>query len=176
MQITYGKSGWVRVTREDFPWPIHLRYDADGRVHEIYISGDGQQEVTSALLRWVPLGQITMLVMADGDALRCSLEDEAPEVWECVDELFPQPSTEAMKATGWWEDAPPTLTPPGENGIDDAFLREVGAAYLATLGRGERPNKVLAEQSGRPLRTVQHWVYFARKRGFLPPTRKSSAQ
>ena len=67
------------------------------------------------------------------------------------------------------------LTPASPaDGLTDEFLGQVAAAYRAAVARGERPNKALAEQSGYPPRTAERWVYLARKKGLLAPTRPGS--
>lgn len=62
------------------------------------------------------------------------------------------------------------------SGLTDDFMRDLARAYLAAIERGERPNRAICDQlkgdqqhDAYPLRTVQRWVYDARKRGFLPP-------
>ena len=58
------------------------------------------------------------------------------------------------------------------DGLTDDFLRDVGRAYAAALARGERPNKAIAEQTGRDIKSVQRWVYLGRNRGVIPPAAK----
>ena len=59
--------------------------------------------------------------------------------------------------------------------LTDEFLEGVARAYSAALARGERPNVSLAEQAGRPARTVERWVSKARDRGIMPPARRGVA-
>lgn len=60
-------------------------------------------------------------------------------------------------------------------GLTDGFLHQVARAYAAAMVRGERPNVSISEQTGHPLRTVQRWVYMARKRGIMSPGRRGRA-
>lgn len=60
-------------------------------------------------------------------------------------------------------------------GLSDEFLRSVARAYTAAVMRGERPNKAIAEQTGYPVKTVQRWVYLARKSKIMPPGQKGRA-
>jgi hypothetical protein len=70
------------------------------------------------------------------------------------------------------EDLPePVLTAP-ENGLTDAFLGDVARAYRASVARRMPPAKTLAALAGVDRRTVESWVYKARKRGIMPPATK----
>ena len=73
--------------------------------------------------------------------------------------------------------------------LDDSFMRRLARAYAAAVARGESPNMTIAQDVGYPmtkdaatgkakqegLRTVQSWVYQARRRDYLPPARKGAA-
>jgi hypothetical protein len=59
--------------------------------------------------------------------------------------------------------------------LTDEFLEDVARAYSSALARGERPNVSLAEQTGRPARTVERWVSKARDREIMPPARRGVA-
>jgi hypothetical protein len=69
------------------------------------------------------------------------------------------------------------LKPPS-GGLTDEFLTTVARAYAAAVARGEPPNRTLHVDAGfdptREPRTVERWVYLARKRGIMPPARKGS--
>jgi hypothetical protein len=60
--------------------------------------------------------------------------------------------------------------------LSEEFLRELSRAYRAAVVRGEAPNVAIAEGTGAPVRTVQRWVYEARKRGIMPPARAKGAR
>jgi hypothetical protein len=62
------------------------------------------------------------------------------------------------------------LAGPPVEGLTDEFLTDVARAHRAALSRGERPNKAISEQAGRPINTVQRWVALARQRGIMPPS------
>ena len=97
---------------------------------------------------------------------------------------------EKLKAEGLDLDRPKTKRDPRGNpldtsyrltqgpidGINSAFLRNVARAYMAALGRGERPNKAIFESlnGSYKKRTVEHWVLLARQQGYLPQTRKGA--
>lgn len=55
-----------------------------------------------------------------------------------------------------------------EDGLTDAFLADVARAYRLAVERRLPPATALAEASGANVRTVQSWVYKARKRGIMP--------
>lgn len=65
----------------------------------------------------------------------------------------------------------PELAAP-EHGLTDAFLADVGRAYRAAVARRMSPAKTLSQLTGVDQRTVQSWVYKARKRGIMPPATK----
>jgi hypothetical protein len=60
--------------------------------------------------------------------------------------------------------------------LTDEFLQRLARAYRAAVVRGEAPNVAIAEGTGAPVRTVQRWVYEARKRGIMPPARARGAR
>ena len=62
----------------------------------------------------------------------------------------------------------PKLTAP-EHGLTDAFLADVGRAYGAAVARRQPPATTLAKLAGVDRRTVESWVYKARKRGIMAP-------
>lgn len=64
---------------------------------------------------------------------------------------------------------------PSGGRLDEDFMRDLARAYRAAIARGESPNKAIARDSGYERRTVESWVYRARRRGFLPPARKGAA-
>jgi hypothetical protein len=87
-----------------------------------------------------------------------------------------RPSTRYQLAV----DAEYRLTsPPGPDGLSDEFLDQVRRAYVAATYRGEPPNKTLAVDVGhgaKHTRSVERWVYEARKRGIMPPARARGAR
>ena len=91
---------------------------------------------------------------------------------------FPKPSVYRARSGGSVGTDTFVLTePPPDGRLSDDFLRDVARAYTAAITRGERPNQTIAKSiknGGYPVRTIERWVYMARKRGFLPPTRKGA--
>jgi hypothetical protein len=57
-------------------------------------------------------------------------------------------------------------------GLTDEFLTDVARAYSAAVMRELPPATTLAELSGYPRRTVESWIYKARKRGLMAPAPK----
>jgi hypothetical protein len=53
--------------------------------------------------------------------------------------------------------------------LTDAFLTDVARAYEAAIARGLPPAVAIAEQVRVEQKTVQSWIYKARKRGLVPP-------
>jgi hypothetical protein len=62
---------------------------------------------------------------------------------------------------------------PGPDGLTDNFLARVARAYAAAIARGEPPNKTITEDlgPGTSPRTVERWVYEARKRKIMTAAR-----
>lgn len=167
--LVYGVGGWIRVDESDvpgLPGPLYLRLAARGGVSDLYLAAEGGREVTAAQLREIPLGRLRAMGNSRSDILAGMMSAPGPAILDQLDRAFPK--RRRLK------DAPDTsarLSPPA-SGLDDDFLRQVAAAYAAAVARGERPNRSLAEQVGHEkTRTVESWVYLARKRGFLPKGR-----
>lgn len=71
-------------------------------------------------------------------------------------------------------DEPPAISEPGRP-LTAEFYQEVAAAYRWHVARGSNPGPAIAEQTGRPAKTVQRWILGARKAGALPPGRTGRA-
>ena len=67
-------------------------------------------------------------------------------------------------------------SPPGPDGLSDDFLSRVRRAYVAASLRGDPPNKTIAADVHASPRSVERWVYEARKRGIMPPARARGAR
>ena len=65
---------------------------------------------------------------------------------------------------------------PGSDGLTDGFLARVSRAYAAAVARGESPNKIIAADVFASPRSVERWVYEARRRGVMPPARGRGAR
>ncbi len=162
-----GGGGWTYYNEVEPSGELFVRLDDEGRVVELYMNRGGT-EITGADLRGLRLDRIRALAQARPDLAAFALDWPTPDVRGEALRAFPE---------GWHKSLPePTpsdvvLTPDAPaDGITPGFLRFVAAAYTAAVARGERPNKALAAQSGYPQRTVERWVYMARKGGYLPPT------
>jgi hypothetical protein len=55
--------------------------------------------------------------------------------------------------------------------LDDDWYAKVGATYIAAKDRGLKPRMAIAELAGVSTDVAGRWIYEARKRGHLPPTR-----
>jgi hypothetical protein len=68
--------------------------------------------------------------------------------------------------------------PPGPEGLTDEFLHRVARAYGAAIMRGEAPNATIHKDVGfnptKAPRTVERWVYEARKRQIMRAARKGA--
>lgn len=82
---------------------------------------------------------------------------------------LPQPKMPREQAPH--EPEPIRLSAP-EHGLTDEFLQDVGRAYRAAVAQRMPPAKTLGEIAGVDRRTVESWVYKARKRGIMEPAVK----
>lgn len=169
MEITYGRGGWVSVGALGLPGLLYVRFRLDGGIGELFMeSGSASQEpLTAKHLRNIPLAKITVAAMSRPDLLSGPIGDDSPpDVLSLLHgQLVPRRRTYRPTV-----DTTARLSPP-TTGLSDEFLKQVAHAYTAAVARGERPNKSLAEQTRTPQRTVERWVYLARKKKLLPPAR-----
>jgi hypothetical protein len=62
------------------------------------------------------------------------------------------------------------------NGRDpDSFYRLVATVHAEAVSHGLPPAPTLASEAQVPVRTVHGWIREARRRGFLPPTRRGTS-
>lgn len=151
---------------------VYVRFDDRGRIVELYLTKNGA-EITPADLR-LPLTQLRAQGRGRPDIWHLMSQDpdrQGVDVRSAVRRAFPD---EWIK--GKPEQHPPFELNPSspEGGLTDAFLQDVATAYRDAVIRGLRPNIALAQQTGHGRRTVEKWVYLARKKGFLEPTRPGS--
>jgi hypothetical protein len=149
---------------------LYLRLDPSGRITELYLDG-GTREVTPVQIRRLPLGRLRATALTRPDLMGMGANAPDPGVRERVESAFPDAASWAAKGQ-----ARRVRLKPPTDGLTPDFLRDVAAAYRAAAARGERPNQALADQTGTrtadgKVRTVERWVYLARKGGFLEPTR-----
>lgn len=198
VRITVGDGGWVRVDDPSRrrPGATHVRFGRSGprdrwRPIEVYVFGGGEP-VTGAALREVPLAAIEAQVASNPSLLE-QLNQRAdrpavppgvlsdPRVMALVAERYGTPSTEQRLAElslpivdrdgqGADDNRPrPRLGMPPDDRLTDDFLRDVARAYADAVRAGRHPGPALAEEiGGVSVRTVQRWIYTARKRGVMP--------
>ena len=172
--LVYGRGGWVRVDADEvrgLPGPLYFRLGEDGQVTEVHLAADTGREITAGHLRGIPLGRLRAIASGRPDLLLAGIVPGAPDpgVLDQLDDAFPKRRPRRALV-----DIETRLSPPIA-GLDDDFLRQVAKAYSAAVARGESPNLALAEQVGHQrTRTVERWVYLARKRGFLPKVRSGA--
>jgi hypothetical protein len=202
IQWRHGNGGWVRFDASDWEGPVYVRFTEDeGRlvVRELYIDPRGGS-LRSADLRKLDLSRLAALAGTDwNDPVHAANRREpGPDLrrlashfnglyrrgsdWITQSYLAQDPDS-GVKAPKMGadvfprmlEDVPPTapLRAP-EYGLTDDFLREVADAYASAVARHEHPAKTLARQTGFDARTVHSWVYKARKRGIMQPTKRGS--
>ncbi len=166
----YGQGGWVRFEREaGLPGVLYLRFDAEGKVVELHMVSKG--DITAADLRGLPLARVKAGAVSRLDILLGLItRSPDPEVLELLESAFPVVSAPPVDISARLTSGPPT------GAYTDQFLHDVARAYLAAVARGERPNNALLEQvgDGYSKRTIERWVYIARRRGFLHQTRAGS--
>jgi hypothetical protein len=117
-------------------------------------------------LRSVPLHRIEVAANAGGaisKELAARLDESPPEIG----------SAEFEAAFGGWvqPEPPLELTRPLGRRLDDDWYAKVGATYVAAKEQGLKPRTKIAELAGVSTDVAGRWVYEARKRGHLPPTR-----
>lgn len=158
----------MSVTGIGLPGVLYLRFHLDGTLGELFLEGGGMgAPITAGHLRGIPLANIAAVALSRPDLFVGPLVDpNPPELLPILAELVPF-RRRSRKST----ETAARLQPPTA-GLTDEFLQRVAHAYTAAVARGERPNKSLAEQTQTPQRTVERWVYLARKKGLLPPTRR----
>ena len=62
----------------------------------------------------------------------------------------------------------PSIKRPTQRPMPESFWREFADAYHEASALTPHPNRLIAEESGIPTKTVQRWAYQARKLGYLP--------
>jgi hypothetical protein len=170
MRRDYGSGRWVRFY--DIPGvagTIYVRLGGEGATQLHLVADDAERGLTAADLRNLPLSRLIAVAASRPDIVVGMEGVGDPHVLEELEAAFPWPAQRGE------QDTSARLAPPA-NGLTDDFLREVSGAYLAAVARGERPNRALMQQVGDGFskRTVERWVYMARKHGFLPATKQGS--
>jgi len=191
MEMAFGNGGWVRVAYGALPGPLYVRLTEQASGHyaasEIYLDGRGLR-IRGDVLRNMPLAEIEAVAAPDIGARAAVAGIDLSRLATYYG------TTYGPKATGWVADsmraqdptsgvrqvqrqkhvarrdvasASPPLSAP-DAGLTDEFLVRVADAYREAVRRGEWPAPSLAKQAGVAPKTVQKWVYIARKRGLMP--------
>lgn len=188
MQLVVDDGGWVRVWGPADPGALYVRFAQDGtgrwRPYEVSVSG-GPDPVTGKMLRTLPLAAIEALLVQDDLRDELARRAHIPRIHPANDpdaeiELrrqeyaagagkvhIPSVSLDRLPSEQADDPPPPLVKPPGP--LTDEFLQAVARSYNAVVRKGEHPAPVLAAEAGVSPRTVQSWIYTARKRGILPP-------
>lgn len=142
---------------------VNFRRAADGHWKTIALFC---LEPTPEALRSLPLHRIEVAANAGGsisEQLAARLDEPPPTIG----------SAEFREAFSGWVQPEPALElrrPPGRR-LDDDWYVKVGATYIAAKDRGLKPRTAIAELAGVSTDVAGRWIYEARKRGHLPPTR-----
>ncbi len=140
---------WTEDLPDGAELRVHAAEHADGRLHLDALEYEG--EVTSALLRRLPVGRIeaavNALAHAAGDGSRWRAEARIPE----------------------------HLRETAVRGYPDEFYEVVARAYRSLSALSGRPVAELAAANDVPLTTAQRWVKEARGRNLLPPGRRGKS-
>lgn len=195
-----GNGGWLKVTELDgLTGPVYVRLqDVDGalRVTELYVDGRGAP-IQPGALRGLSLPAFEAGRVVEDDAqLRDALVRPGPDLsrlasyfatgsfgpkvrhWiaEAWRAQFPQSDTEQppyARSAGTEASTPleVTLSAPVD-GLTDQFFADLARAYAAAVALGRPPATAIAEATGFERRTVESWIYKARKKGIMPSAPK----
>jgi hypothetical protein len=166
-----GGGGYAWTNDLEGGGEVFVRLDDQGRVIEVFLTKRGE-EITPTDLRQLPLTRIRAQAMSRPDLWMAVSQDPAlrADLYAEASRAFPFRWIEHAREQR--EAAPFELSPSSAAvGLTDQFLEDVARAYQSATSRGLRPNVALAEQAQAPKRTVEKWVYLARKKGLLPATR-----
>jgi hypothetical protein len=168
LEFIPGPAGWLDCTWHDerlngHAW-VHFQRTDEGRWH-----ADGLfcTSPTPETVRALPLHRIEVAANAGGpisEQLAARLDEPNPVIG----------SREFYEAfTGWVqpEPEPVELERPAGRRLDDDWYAKVAGAYVAAKDRGLKPRTAIAEGAGVSPELAGRWIYQARKRGHLPPTR-----
>jgi len=187
LDVTPG--GWVRCVDDNGERAVYLQLRPSDRdpvqlsTHTALMQSD--KPISVHAWSQVPFAQIEFLVGNNPDARSLVDADHGSAVSPATDleqhfAAHPYPHKAVRIHLGEITpyvpepaDQPPPLRRPQR--ITDDFLKDVAAQYRWVSAAGELPGPAMAEQTGAPVRTVQRWVYEARKRGLLPPGRPGRA-
>lgn len=187
---------------DGLPGPVYVRFaPVDGRVRitELYIDGRGNP-VQAGALRRLPIAAWESEMAGEWESLVADVPMvlvPGPDLSRLASH-FATTFGPASKADHWiaesmraqlgdggarqapmgkdpdpveQEPEPVVLTAP-QHGLTDDFLGDVARAYEAAVHQRRPPASALAEAAGVERRTVESWIYKARKRGIMRPAAK----
>jgi hypothetical protein len=188
MRIHQGNGGWHEVEGDlGLPGRVYFRVqpvDEALRITELYL--DGRGEPLQSVARF-PLGGLEQLA---SQASRERMQVAGPDLsrlaayfaatfgkarhwvadsWRAqyADSGVPQAPMPKPRRQAEAE-AEIRLAAP-EEGLTETFLRDLAMAYEQAVQQRRPPASAIAEATGYPRRTVESWIYKARKRGIMPP-------
>ncbi|WP_100501944.1 hypothetical protein [Geodermatophilus chilensis] len=172
MSLIRGGDGYAWTNDLEDGGEVFVRLDDQGHVVEVFITKQGG-EITPTDLRRLPLTRIRAQAASRPDLWLAVRQDPSlgADLYQEAIKAFPFRWIEHAKEQQ--QEAPAFELSPSsaDEGLTDQFLEDVARAYQSATSRGLRPNVALAEQTQVPKRTVEKWVYLARKKGLLPATR-----
>lgn len=148
----HGVAG-AQVIHRDFPGLVfEVALSDDGRLRSLAVNPyewsddvlEGMPELTSRLLRRVPLGEVQAVAA------------------RAITQL-----TERSHALGRWAQVLRDTPRPGKRGRPDRFYAELAADYCSQLGSSSTPVKDLADAVGYSESQIRNLLYEARRRDLL---------
>jgi len=197
-RCTYGNGGWVRFDDGVDAAMVRFAPSDRGRlqVSELYLQGShlAAGRVDGGYLRRFPVSTFESIANEDNAVrdrmrlpgpdlarlaayFRTSFGPQADHHWVADSMRAQLPGSGVPQAPIVEHDRPEVrgvdvvqLEAPGREGLTDDFLGQVGRAYYSAIRSGVRPLvPVLAKSAGVSGRTVERWVYEARRRNIMPP-------
>lgn len=191
MWIHQGNGGWHEVEGDlGLPGRVYFRVqvvDGATRITELYL--DGRGEPLQSVARF-PLRGLEQLA---SQASRERMQVAGPD----LSRLAAHFATTFGTAKHWVADAwraqyPDSGVPQApmprsrrqheaeteirlaapDEGLTETFLRDLALAYEQAVRQRRPPATAIAEATGYDRRTVESWIYKARKRGIMPPAAK----
>ena len=168
-----GPAGWVMAELQEEggfllsrSWVQFMRKDEAWRPIALFL-----HEPTPESVRDVPMHRIEVAVNASA-AVSAGLESQ-------LKQSVPRPGSPEFVNLfmGYRRPDPEPLAPlpalkrPTGRRLDDAGYGTVAEFYREASARGLKPRAAIAEAAGASPDVAGRWIYEARKRGFLPPTR-----
>jgi hypothetical protein len=167
-RLAVESGGWVRYHN------IRLRFSPDATTGRWLLrevaAADGDY-LSATRLTKVPLADIEAIVNTDA-RIRSEMVADADISAKVVAASVSIGSPHVRGVNANYR----LKKPPGPAGLDDAFLQKVGDAYAAACQRQEAPCKTIAKDVCVSPRSVQRWVYEARKRHIMPQARAKGAR